>query len=256
MVLKIGLSSCFFHADNKRDIFKGKTLLYLEESMAKWIMNQGAMPVLIPRSSPKFSLKQFLQELDGVILQAGSDVSPVSYQEKPQRPEWTGDGIRDQYEIEIIETCIAQKKPLLGVCRGAQILNVAFGGTLYQDIQVQKKDAQVHRNSDVYDQLFHKIKLEPGSLLENIYGAGEKTVNSVHHQGIKDLAGDLKVEARSVPDGIIEAVRFKKETPFMYAIQWHPEFQADKNAHDPKLLDPSGILDYFLTKVREQKKDD
>jgi putative glutamine amidotransferase len=252
-LLKIGVSACFFHPDSERNTFKSKTLLYLEESMAKWLMGEGVMPVLIPRPSGSFSFEKLLGEVDGIVLQGGTDVSPQSYHEKPLRPEWAGDVVRDQYEIQLIQIALNMKIPLLGVCRGIQILNVALGGTLYQDIQTQKKDALCHRDAEIYDQLFHDLRFEKGALLEKIYGENEVRINSVHHQGIKDLAPDLIVEARSVSDGMIEAVRLKSPQPFFYGIQWHPEFQADRNPGDSKLLDPVPLLRFFLDEVGKTK---
>jgi putative glutamine amidotransferase len=100
-MLKIGVSACFFHADPKRPIFKGKTLLYMEESMAHWIQSQGALPYLIPTAHQEggVRLRDYMIAMDGLILHGGSDVAPESYGEKALKPEWAGDFIRDQYEI-------------------------------------------------------------------------------------------------------------------------------------------------------------
>ncbi len=250
MALKIGISSCFFHADPQRAVFKGKTLLYLEQSLSQWIMSGGALCYLIPPPAGPVSLSEQVAEMDALVLQGGSDLAPKSYGETPLKPEWGGDPVRDVYEQALFREFLAQKKPVLGVCRGAQLINVAMGGTLYQDITEQVPGSHVHRDWSIYDKNFHQILIEKGSRLSRLFpGVTSAKVNTVHHQGIKDLGRGLAVEARSEGDGIIEAVRGTGET-YVYAIQWHPEFQY---ADDQKHLDGSLILKDFLDEVRTLK---
>jgi putative glutamine amidotransferase len=252
-MLKIGLSACFFHADPERAIFKGKTLQYVEQSMAHWIMREGALVFMIPNpeQGPGVKFRDLVGEMDALVLQGGSDVSPKSYGEKALKPEWEGDYIRDQYEIALTREFMAQNKPVLGVCRGAQLLNVAFGGTLYQDIGAQVEGARNHRDWEIYDQNFHEIRIEEGSILKNLFPSQSTAkVNSIHHQAIKDLGKDLKVEARSTDDGIVEAIRYTG-SPFVYAVQWHPEFHARE---DRSLLDSTPILNKFMEEVRKRSK--
>ena len=243
--LKIGMSACFFHADPERAIFKGKTLLYVEQSMADYLMTHGALPVLLPPATAGFGAADLLSEVSGLLLQGGSDVSPESYGEKAKDPKWAGDIVRDRYEIELAKEAIAQGMPVLGICRGAQLLNVALGGTLYQDIETQVPGSLVHRDWDVYDELSHDIEIASDSRLAEIYpGQDRARVNSVHHQSIKDLAPSLQVAARSVEDDVIEAVwQQQAGEGYVLGIQWHPEFM-EKSAQD--LLDPAPIMDDFL----------
>lgn len=227
--LRIGISACFFHADPERPVFKGKTLLYVEESMLDLVGRAGALALMIPRpvdatSSGSPSVADYVDLLDGLLLEGGSDVCPRTYGEEPQRPQWEGDEVRDRYEIELIHAFHDAGKPVLGICRGIQILNVAFGGTLYQDIATQVPGSADHRNWDLYDANRHEIDVVAGSRLADLYpGAGRVTVNSVHHQAVRDLADGFVVEARSSTDDIIEAVRLPGER-FLAAVQWHPEF--------------------------------
>jgi putative glutamine amidotransferase len=254
--LRIGVSACFFHADPLRNLFKGKTLLYAEESMLAWLMSAGVVPVLLPRAAGLLSIADLLEEVDGVVLQGGSDMSPVHYGEDPVRPEWAGDHIRDVYEMELVQVCLQQRVPLLGVCRGAQVLNVALGGSLYQDVETIHPERRTHRNWDLYDEHAHEIAVEPGSWLAARYGeqlpVGVR-VNSVHHQALRNLGRDLVIEARSVPDGVVEAVRYAPqddpEPPFAYGVQWHPEFMK------PGLkgfVDPSVLLAGFLAEIESR----
>jgi putative glutamine amidotransferase len=255
---RIGLSACFLHADPKRNLFKGKTLLYAEESMLHWLMIGGAIPMLLPRVTPPLSPDELLEGVDALVLQGGSDMSPRHYGEEPLRPEWEGDPARDLYEMELVRLCLAAEKPLLGVCRGAQVLNVALGGTLYQDIETLHPGARVHRNWEIYDEHAHEIAFERGSLLERWYTGqipgGTPRVNSVHHQGLKTLGRGLVIEARSLPDGVVEAVRYQPADgggAFAYGVQWHPEFIGPGT---PGLLDPQILLGAFLEEVNARRE--
>jgi putative glutamine amidotransferase len=240
---KIALSACFFHADPERPLFKGKTLLYCEESMLHWIMCGGGLPYLIPTIKPPFTLDILLEDFDGLILQGGSDVCPRTYGEEPLRPEWSGDAIRDAYEIALVKHFVAAGKPVFGVCRGLQLINVALGGTLYQDIRLQHPGAHVHRDWNDYDQLFHDITFAPNSQLKRQFPQLDGgRVNSVHHQAIKDLGKDLIVEAYSANDKITEAIS-GTGTTYIYGVQWHPEFQ---DPLDQMLLPTTPLLRGFL----------
>lgn len=242
-MLRIGVSACFFHSDPTRPIFKGKTLLYAEQSMLNWILNQNVLAYLIPSVDT-----EIVKDLDGLVLQGGSDVAPETYGSLPLKPEWRGDAIRDQYEIALVKEFIAQKKPVLGVCRGLQLINVAFGGTLYQDIETEVPNTLVHRDWNIYDSNIHDIEIKKGSILSKIHnGINTAKVNSVHHQAIKDLAKPMIVESISIPDGLIEAMRYNGE-PFVYGIQWHPEFHSD-----PSLLSNEPILKEFLRHAQDRK---
>src|SRR5258706_2462108 len=140
-MLKIGISACFFHEDPQRAIFKGMTLQYIEQNVAHWVMPRAVLALMVPsprgrprRSDSRATVVNYASELDALVLMGGSDVCPESYGEKALRPEWNGDRIRDEYEIALFGAFVDQHKPVLGVCRGAQVINVALGGTLYQDL--------------------------------------------------------------------------------------------------------------------------
>jgi putative glutamine amidotransferase len=255
--LRIGVASCFFHADPTRPIFKGKTLLYLEESLAHWLMAGGAVPHLLPTPTAGIRADDLLTGVDGLVLQGGSDVAPESYGETPIRPEWAGDRVRDRYETELVRSAMALDRPVLGICRGLQMLNVIFGGALLQDIATQCPGFLTHREFERYDQLQHDIAFEQDSWMMRMYpGSARGRVNTVHHQAIKSLAPGLQAEARSVPDGLIEAVRYQpapgeKPAPWVYAVQWHPEFQ---DPADGSLLPTAPLRNQFLEAARERRR--
>jgi putative glutamine amidotransferase len=210
--LRIGVASCFFHADPTRPIFKGKTLLYLEESLAHWLMAGGAVPLLLPTPAAGLRAEDLISDLDALVLQGGSDVAPESYGDSPVRPEWAGDRVRDRYETELVRAAIALDRPVLGICRGLQMLNVIFGGSLIQDIATQCPGFLTHREFERYDRLQHEIAVEPDSWLTRMHpGRARARVNTVHHQAIKALGRGLQVEARSVPDRFLEVATERRD---------------------------------------------
>lgn len=250
--LKIGLSACFQHADPGRSLFTNKTLQYVEQSIAHWLMSAGAMVVMVPCPTGETargdtSLSHYAEWLDGVVMHGGADVWPGSYGEMPLREAWVGDRIRDLYDLALVEAFEQAGKPVFGVCRGLQLINVAFGGTLYQDIATQHPNALQHRDPVSYDQNFHDIVLVEGSRLSQMYPDVVHTrVNSIHHQGIKHLAPGFEIEAWSYPDRVPEAIR---RTPapgrgYIAATQWHPEFHREGSG--VATMDDSAILHDFL----------
>ncbi len=221
----IAIGSCMLHADPQRALFKGKTLLFTEEKMARSVWRAGGLPLghfEIPED-PEGSDRAWLERCDGLLLQGGADCAPESYGETPMDPKWGGDAIRDAYETRLIRIAESLGLPILGLCRGAQILNVACGGTLYQDIGTQLPGTRVHRDWDRYDENEHSVELEADSWIRGIYEAPRVLVNSVHHQSIKDLAPGFRVTARA-DDGVIEAIERCEAGRWAVGVQWHPEW--------------------------------
>lgn len=224
--LKIGVASCFFYPDANRRIFEKKSLCYLEKDMARYLAREDVMPLLIPDLAGA-ALQSFLDECAGFVFQGGSDIAPETYGEKPiESGRWPGDAYRDQYELKIMDYALKKERPILGICRGFQLMNVFFGGTLYQDLLTQREDSLKHRDGELYDQLNHDIAFTSGALLEELHqGDPLRRVNSVHHQGVKDLGKDLEVLAHCPEDGLIEAFSWQGAAPGkVMGVQWHPEF--------------------------------
>jgi len=251
--LKIGLSACFSHADPARSLFTNKTLQYVEQSIAHWLMSAGAMVVMVPCPTGETArgdtkLSHYAEWLDGVVMHGGADVWPGSYGEVPLKDAWIGDRIRDLYDLALVEAFEQAGKPIFGVCRGLQLINVAFGGTLYQDIEEQHGHPQTlkHRDPVTYDQNFHDIEIVQGTRLSKLYPEVRTArVNSIHHQGIKGLAPGFEVEAWSMPDRVPEAIRRRPEKGRSYisATQWHPEFHKYGST---ETVDDTPILHDFL----------
>lgn len=254
--LHIGVSARIFHPEPDGKGLRGKTLQYLEESIAHWVMSRDVIVFMIPTVAQQgmlhygnIRLRDYARHLDGLVLQGGADVSPQSYSQQATRPEWTGDRVRDMYELELMHEFVEAGKPVLGVCRGCQLINVAFGGSLYQDIATDVPQALAHV-TEVYDSHRHLIRFPSGSSLAGMFaGRSEALVNSIHHQAVKTLGRDLSVEAVSAEDGIVEAIRYRN-APFVMGVQWHPEFH---RAGGAELLDCTPLLDNFLRAARETR---
>lgn len=245
--LKIGISACFMHPDPARAAFGKKTLNYVEQSVPHWLMSGGALPVMIPPTSGEtargeITLDDYAGWLDGLVLHGGADLWPGSYGETPLEPRWLGDQQRDVYEIGLVKAFVAAGKPVFGICRGLQLINVAFGGTLVQDIPTQRPEALLHRDAERYDEHFHQLEIMPKTRLSALLaGASSYKINSVHHQCIKTLAPGFLVEARCPDDDTIEAIRHSG-ADWIAAVQWHPEFH--RPAHGT--LDDTPLLTDFL----------
>ncbi|GIZ51936.1 gamma-glutamyl-gamma-aminobutyrate hydrolase family protein [Noviherbaspirillum aridicola] len=254
--LKIGVSARIFHPEPGAKGLRSKTLQYLEESIAQWVMSRDVLVFMIPTVNASgmlhpsnIRLRDYAKHLDGLVLQGGADVSPQTYSENATRPEWSGDRARDVYELELLHEFVEAGKPVLGICRGCQLINVAFGGTLYQDIASDVPTAIEHVN-DLYDSHYHLIHFPLGSSLSRLFPSRpEALVNSIHHQAVKDLGRDLVVEAVSGKDNIVEAIRYRKAR-FVMGLQWHPEFHRPGSGD---LLDCTPILDDFLAAARETR---
>ncbi|MFN6997652.1 MAG: gamma-glutamyl-gamma-aminobutyrate hydrolase family protein [Aquincola tertiaricarbonis] len=260
--LLIGLSARIYHPTTPVPSLGGvftRTLHYLEQSVAHWVMSREVLGVMIPAVESEslvrrsdMSLRHYADMLDGLVLQGGTDVSPETYGETPMKPAWAGDRVRDLYEMELLDAFISAGKPVLGICRGCQLLNVAFGGSLYQDIPTQLPGALRHHDENTYERQFHRVSLVRGTRLAGLYpDRSTGAINSIHHQSVKTLGHDLEVEALAIPDGVVEAIRWKGPS-YVFGMQWHPEFMALNRWHDDQ-LDGSPILDDFLSAVRARK---
>lgn len=254
--LRIGLSARIYHPPVGATGLQSKSLQYLEQSVAHWVMSREVMVFMIPSVSgdgivhrSSIRLSDYPEYLDGLILQGGADVCPQSYGETPRHPEWGGDRLRDAYEMELLHEFMEAGRPVLGICRGMQLINVALGGTLWQDIATQVENATVHLHED-YDRHQHDITWEQDSGLARLYPGlqGGGTV-SIHHQAIRTLGRGLQVEARSIDDNLIEAIRLDARN-YVLGVQWHPEFHPPGVPH---LLDCAPILDEFLTAARRRR---
>jgi len=256
--LRIGFSARIHHPEPGATGPDSKSLHFLEQSLYCWVMLRGVMVFMIPSVCNKCSdvtetIRQFdySQFLDGLILQGGEDICPEHYGEKPLKENWAGDYQHDEYQMALLRQFIDSGKPVLGICRGAQLINVALGGSLYQDISSQYEHPAIHTNGD-FDKYLHPIEWERQSWFGRLYPAQSgANVVSIHHQAIKALGTGLRVEARSVGDGVVEAIRLEGPT-FVVGLQWHPECHPNGS---PIPLNCNPILDEFLSEARRAEGD-
>jgi putative glutamine amidotransferase len=209
------------------------------------ILRAGGIPLIVPTTTDRALLAETVRRVDGVMLTGGDDINPDLYSKKLPRAirqtiEQTPDGGgRDLREIILIDEIFRQRKPLLAICRGHQLLNVALGGALIADIRRQVPGAMNHARSDKPADLVHEAALTPGSLLAKITGKQVLGVNSSHHQAVWEPAEPLVAVARS-HDGIIEAMELNptaaRRMPFLLSVQFHPERLTERFAEHRKIF--------------------
>jgi putative glutamine amidotransferase len=207
----------------------------------------GGAPVLIPLELDERSWRAIYQRLDGLLLPGGVDVDPAHYGETRHTSLGEVNEALDKAELVLTRWALEDGLPLLGICRGIQLINVAAGGSLYQDLPAQYPRAIQHRFAPPEyprDHRGHHVQILASSRLAQVYGAGELAVNSRHHQAIKDVAPGLSVTARA-PDGVIEGIE-KPGTSWIVGVQWHPESLA---ASDPQML---ALFQAFVQAARQR----
>ncbi len=199
------------------------------------IMEAGGTPLLLPVTTDETLLNAYLDVVDGVLFSGGDDIDPSTYGE--DQAQGLGDvcPLRDRYEIPLCRLALQRRMPVLGICRGLQLVNVALGGTLYQDLPSQYSGCIRHGQKQRGKYASHRVTLQAGSKLHGLYG-DTALVNSFHHQAAKDVAPSLTVTATG-PDGVIEGLEMA-EHPYFVAVQWHPEIlvKNEENAVHKKLF--------------------
>ena len=201
--------------------------VYVHHDYHKSVAANGGIPIILPFLNPELGLET-LSICDGIILSGGEDVDPKFYEQDPHRNLGPTTSERDLVEIAIVKYALENNIPLLAICRGVQILNVALGGTLIQDIHSQVKEPIQHSQKIDRSRDTHWVTISKDSKLYQVLGSDRIRVNSLHHQAIDRIANDLRVIAQS-SDGIIEAVEYIHPTTFTIGVQWHPESMATTN---------------------------
>lgn len=218
----IGLTT--YNSENKH----GYPIVALMHQYIRAVSEAGGVPVLIPSRITGEAVKALFERMDGILLTGGGDIAVERFKGEPHVRVKGVEPDRDTLELALVQAAAESGKPFLGICRGFQVINVALGGTLYTHIQDQLPGAIKHDyDSDSQRQfLAHTIKVEKGSALAGILNEIELNVNSLHHQGAKDLAPALQPDAYA-PDGLVEGLELPGH-PFGVAVQWHPEWLTDQ----------------------------
>lgn len=213
-------------------INEDESILQMNRSYIAALMQAGAAPLMLPPTEDEALIARYAGMIDGLLLSGGGDVDPSCYGETQRWECGEVSPVRDDFELRLCRAFVAaERKPLLGICRGIQVLNAALGGTLYQDLASEFPAATIaHRQKQRPLYASHTVSVDADSHLSRIIGGVELRVNSHHHQAVKELAAPLRAVAFA-PDGVIEAVE-QPGHPFCIGVQWHPERLCDQKGGD------------------------
>jgi putative glutamine amidotransferase len=207
----------------------GQPTVMLMQTYINAVIQAGGVPVLIPSLISEDGWDAAYSRLDGILFSGGGDISLDYFRGDPHPRIDAVDLERDAVELKMVQAAASDGKPFLGICRGCQMVNVALGGTLYTHIPDQLPNALDHDYpGNKRTVLVHDVKIEEGTRVAEIYGEPIISVNSLHHQGLKDIAPSLRV-AGHAPDGLVEAIELR-DHPFGLAVQWHPEWLTDQES--------------------------
>lgn len=224
-----------------------RPLFAVSQSYALAVQRAGGIPVLVPPQGDAEAVRELCDRLDGLLFSGGGDIDPAHYGEELLPICGSVEPLRDELELILARAALDEGKPVFGICRGMQLLNVATGGTLYQDITAQRPGAPAHKTTDYQgkrDVTTHSITVQPDSLLAGILGTAAHPVNSFHHQAVKQPGSGVELVAWS-EDGIPEGMVIP-DHPFALAVQFHPE--------ELVLVDPASqrLFDAFVRACDER----
>lgn len=208
---------------------EGNRLNYLNFAYAQAIEEAGGVPLYFPPLPLPEILEEAVRLSDGLVLTGGADIHPSYYGEEISAPIGLSPNQRTEFDIQFFHAVLKAGKPILAICHGMQIMNVAFGGSLYQDLATQLPGSLAHRHEEGQPPSRHRVKVKPGSrLAEILQGMQDFDVTSTHHQAVKALGKNLKISAQAL-DGVVEGIEIP-DNPNVIGVQWHPEKDPDSEA--------------------------
>jgi len=210
---------------------KSRQIDYVGEAHLENLLEAGLLPVMVPVApGTPACLEEYSREMRGLLLVEGEDVEPTHYRSRRANFKYLEktDPLKDQIEMRLLRQALRLRLPILGICRGSQLLNVVCGGTLYGDAQKEKKSRLKHINYEHYDTYRHPVSIVAGTPLHEWYGRRELRVNSYHHQGVRDLARRFRPMAFG-PDQLVEGF-YDPKAPFIVGLQFHPERMEEEPA--------------------------
>ncbi|MDY6856955.1 MAG: gamma-glutamyl-gamma-aminobutyrate hydrolase family protein [Thermodesulfobacteriota bacterium] len=215
----IGITSDY---QRNEDIFKCPAY-FISENYIMAVKEAGGIPIIMPYISDNTVVEELLERIDGLLITGGNfDINPEFYGEMPIEELGKFNEKRTAFEMEITKAALKADKPIFGICGGEQLLNVATGGSLFQDIETQVKKAQSHQQTAAKSEVYHPVHIQPSTKLYSILGCNTIKTNSTHHQSIKKIGRNLTINAIA-EDGIIEGIESIDHT-FILGVQWHPEY--------------------------------
>lgn len=214
----IGISGSVIIDDG--GIFPGYRRSYVNEDYVDSVVQNGGVPFIIPFNEDEEVIKSQMQQVNALILSGGHDVDPHNYGEEPEQKLGNIWPERDKFDMTLLKIAEERRIPVLGICRGAQVINVAHGGSLYQDLSYRKEKTLKHSQGQRPTLLTHTVETVAGTKIAELLGKEKLQTNSFHHQLLKKIAPDFKVSARCV-DGVVEAI--ENDDASVIAVQWHPE---------------------------------
>jgi len=231
----IGITADLANAQSNANHANAEPTLFLPQRYVSAVDRAGGSPLVLPPISSTSAIRKYLDMLDGVILSGGDfDIHPRYYGERAENSLGNIIPERTEFELALAEMALRRDMPMLGICGGAQAINVALGGSLIQDIKTQVNSAVEHQQSAKKYTGGHPVEVTVGSLLHRIVGRCSLEVNTTHHQAIKNPGKGLVVNAIA-PDGVIEGVESIRHT-FVLGVQWHPEVLARRRLPHRRLF--------------------
>ncbi|MDR1615891.1 MAG: gamma-glutamyl-gamma-aminobutyrate hydrolase family protein [Syntrophomonadaceae bacterium] len=228
---------------------------YVPRTYIEAVLKSGGIPVVVPLIRDDSTIVELLRSVDGIIFPGGGDFAPAYYHEKPIPQMGSVNAPRDTFEIRLIHLAADNGLPLLGICRGLQLINIAFGGSLYQDIPAQYYDKSVsHRQKNSNSEPSHSVIVEDSTVFSKIVGDKILMVNSAHHQAVKRLADGFTISGKAA-DGIVEAMEKIDSANWILGVQFHPELLVSKDKTllkiFQKFVDKAGKFRELKTKSEE-----
>jgi len=247
---RIGITCSMEHQDRKRKSPTASTFDYLKKSYYEAVERSGGVSVLLPNTKRRDKIHEYLRMVDGILVSGGNDVDPVFYGERKRAKNLSITAERDFFEIALVRKAKAKRVPVLAICRGMQLVNVAFGGSLYQDFRFEKEFVDHTLKGSVRYHRRHPVTIREGSKVLGVIGKAKIMTNTDHHQMVKRVAPGFVATAWSKRDGVIEAIESNDDL-YLLCVQWHPELMRDRNS---KALFDSLVQSAREFKSRNQKR--
>ncbi|MBI2368208.1 MAG: gamma-glutamyl-gamma-aminobutyrate hydrolase family protein [Deltaproteobacteria bacterium] len=239
----IGITADISEAPQRRFTAGNEPTIFLPRRYSRAVEMSGGIPLLLPFTASRALMRQYIGRLDGLVISGGAfDIHPSYYNEKPIKEIGAIKRDRTEFELEMTHLALKRDLPLLGICGGAQAINVVLGGTLYQDIAAQAPHANQHEQGAKKEIGGHIVNIARGTRLEQILRRRSLEVNTTHHQAVKEIGTGLVVNA-TAEDGLIEGIESLRHS-FVLGVQWHPEVLAPRNVAQRR------IFSFFIDSCR------